>query len=219
MNNKKKSMLLLMLCILNIGCAQTPPNSRSDKKYQEYKNKFEKKFIDHFPDSITKFLNRSSIFSDRDEKKNDYALLLYEYGVSDAEIKTVEDKFKTIAMVKYKSSDSCLLIVNRFETRHTIENYEFPEIRDSTLLNRSCYVNRLPIPNFINYEEYNQDRSLRLDDTFLIYVLDAKKVSSWENEFGMGPALQMPEHWKNGYSKGVAVSQEKQTIIYWTVIW
>lgn len=111
-----------------------------------------------------------------------------------------------------------MLIVNRFETIETNENQTIPII-DSALLNRKCYSNKYPIPNFVNYEKYNRDKALGLDDTFVIYVLESKNVKSWGNEFDMGPAEQMPDNWKNGYSKGVAISQEKQTVIYWTVIW
>jgi hypothetical protein len=35
----------------------------------------------------------------------------------------------------------------------------------------------------------------------------------------MKPAYQMPKQWQNGYSKGIAISKEKRTVVYWTVIW
>jgi hypothetical protein len=212
-------IILFTLNLLNIGCAQNTSHSINDERYKEYKKHFDKRFIDHFPPKIPTSLDRSTIFSDRDEKKNDFALILYEYGVSEQEINITLSKVKDKTIARYKTSDSCLLMVNRFETKETLENYQLPNIGGSTVLNKPCYKNKYPIPNFINYDENVSDKALGLDNSFTIYVLESERVDSWIKEFGMGPAAQMPDAWKNGYSKGIAISEEKKIIIYWTVIW
>ncbi|ATP58026.1 hypothetical protein CPT03_16910 [Pedobacter ginsengisoli] len=218
----KNATLFLILFTLNIFCIGCSPDSSisatGEMYYQKYKNNFDKKFIDHFPAKSTQSGSFAAAFSSLEQKKNNISLMLYQYGVKTEEIQNLNNKFKKLAIAKYRSSDSCLSIINRFETTETDENQKMPVI-DMSLLNNGCYINKYPIPNFVNYENYNRDRALRLDDAFVIYVLECKKVDSWKAKFNMGPNIQMPENWKNGYSKGVAISQQNQTVIYWTVIW
>lgn len=219
MIKKNAFIALLIINLFNNGCAQNTSRSISNVHYEEYKNNFQKRFVDHFPLQISKSLDSSSIYSDMDEQKNDYVLMLFEYGVSDQEIGAISNKFNDKKIAEYKTSDSCLLIVNRFETKETLDHYELPIIKDSTIVNNPCYTSKYPIPNFINYERYNSSKVPGLNDSFTILVIESKRVKSWEKEFGMKPAPQMPNTWKNGFSKGIAISKEKKTVIYWTVIW
>lgn len=210
---------LIGLSTLGTGCSpDSSISATGEAYYQKYKKNFEKKFIDHFPAKSTHSGASSDAFSSMEQKKNNFSLMLYQYGVEAEELDKLNDKFRKSAIAKYNTSDSCLLIVNRFETIETDENQKIPFVNNS-LLNMECYSNKYPIPNFVNYEKYNKDRALRLDDTFAIYVIDSKKVESWKGEFNMGPDVQMPDNWANGYSKGVAISKKNQTVIYWTVIW
>ena len=212
-------IILMMLNIFYIGCSPDPSiNSKGEMYYQKYKKNFDRKFIDHFPAKGIQPGISADAFSSLEHKKNNISLMLYQYGMSIEGIQNLNNKFKKLAIAEYKSSDSCLLIVNRFETIETDENQKMPDINLS-LLNNECYSNKYPIPNFVNYENYRKDRALRLDDSFTIYVLEAKKVDSWGTDFALEPAPQMPKNWKNGYSKGVAISHENHTVIYWTIIW
>lgn len=164
-------------------------------------------------------MEESAVVSSRDETKNDFNLLLYEYQVDTNEIDLILGRIKNKAIAKYNFLDSCVLIVNRFETESSKYSLETPIITDSTLINRICYDKKYPIPNFIGFHENDMNRDSKLDNTFTIYVLDANRADSWGTEFAMEPAPQMPNNWKNGYSKGIAISRKHQTIIYWTVIW
>lgn len=211
----------LVISLVSAHCGQNTLNSYSNEKYQEYKNHFDVKFTKHFPEKIEieNSKERNAVFSSMDSVKNDFSLILYEYGVDSKDIQGVLDKVSKNIVAQYKSSDTSLLIVNRFETIQTYQTQELPQVIDSSLINRTCYVGKLPIPNFVNYEYYDSSRVLRLDSTFEIYVLAAKAVKSWKGKFNMEPLMTMPPNWRNGYSKGIAVSQKKNTIIYWVVIW
>ncbi|PTS97572.1 hypothetical protein DBR11_16885, partial [Pedobacter sp. HMWF019] len=201
------------------SCAQSNVSNSSERDYQEAMGFFRKSFINHFPVKKNGSGNESSMFSAKSEKKNDFNLLLYQYNVNQDTIYSVLKKIRDKAIAEYKPTDSCLLIVNRFETAGSKDSLEIPIITDSTLINRDCYNKKYPVPNFIGSHQNIMNRDFRLDDSFTIYVLDAKKVDSWGTEFALGPDPQMPNNWKNGYSKGVAISKKKQTVIYWTVIW
>lgn len=216
MKNISVVFILLIVSVFN-GCGQNQPNT--SQFYLEKKKDYEKKFVDQFPEKVSSSSDSNRVFSYRYESKNDVALMLYEYGLPENELKLVGNRSQKQAVATYNYLDSCLLIVNRFETKKTMDNYELPDIKDSTLLDKECYHNKLPIPNFIIYEGDNGNPNFGLDNSFKIYVFEAKKKKSWLKEFNMKPAYQMPKQWQNGYSKGIAISEKKKTVIYWTVIW
>lgn len=210
---------LLTLSIFCICCSSSSPISvAGEMSYQKYKNNFDKKFIDHFPAKSIQTGSSADAFSSLEYKKNNVSLMLYQYDLKAEDVQNLNNKFMKMAIAEYSSSDSCLLIINRFETIETDENQKMPVINVS-LLNKECYSGKYPIPNFVNYKNYNKDRALRLDDSFVICVLESKRVDSWKEELNIIPNIQMPENWKNGYSKGVAISPKNRTVIYWTVIW
>lgn len=209
---------LTAVLIFCAGCAQD--NATSFKTdFDEYKSHFDSHFIDHFPKDLFKSATYNNIFTSRDTTGNDLNLFFYGYGINQNELDGISRQIKDKAIARYHAQDSCLLIINRFETKESKDSLLTPVISDRNLINKKCYTDKYPIPNFVAYKEYNPKRALRLDDTFEIYVLEAKKVKNWGKQFGLGPDPQMPDQWKNGYSKGVAISMQKKTIVYWMVIW
>jgi hypothetical protein len=188
-------------------------NVIENKRYTET---FEEHFINQFPRKI-ECINYN-IISNTDRAKNDIGLFLYVYGVSQKTFLEERNKARKCAIAKYDLKDKCLLVVNRFETFDTYENRKDVEVTDSTKVNQDCYKNKYPIPNFIDYDNPKKNSDLKLDGNFDIYILDAK-AGNYFKEFDLIPNPQMPIHWKNGYSKGIAISESKKIVIYWSVIW
>lgn len=205
---------VIILCILS--CNSTSVDSLDNQKYIESKNSFNKAVVDHFPKALTSYPIQT--VDSKNISKNDVCFMLYEYEKDLKSIDSVVKSLEKKALAKYSSNDSCLLIVNRFETHKTYENREDVVICDSTKINQDCFKNLYPIPNFIEYEFAKEKNEIYLENNFNIYVLEAKKGNCFK-EFKMMPNLQMPANWENGYSKGIAVSRERKTLIYWTVIW
>ncbi|WP_316838714.1 hypothetical protein [Pedobacter gandavensis] len=209
--------LMLFSMLFFTGCSQAQNGSNFDLDFEECKKNFNKELIDHFPEKMD-YSDHSDYTCKTNKKKNNVGLLLYQYGVSLERIKLIEDNAKSKAISAYNSSDSCLLIVNRFETRETLENNDIPEVLSKHLLNRSCYEGKFPLPNFVDYENYNINTETKLDNGFDLYVIEAKS----NYNFGYSELesnSQMPEKWKNGYTKGVAINKKKNTVIYWGIIW
>lgn len=212
------NLIVMILSMLSfIGCSQAQKMSSFELDYEECKNNFNKKLIDHFPEKVENS-DHSSYSCKTNVKKNNFGLLLYEYGVNLERIKLIENSAKSKAISKYTSSDSCLLVVNRFETRETLENNDSPKILNKYLFKRSCYENKFPVPNFVDYENYTVYGETRLDNGFDLYVIEANSDYNFGNsEFGSNS--QMPENWKNGYTKGIAINRGKSMVIYWGIIW
>ncbi|MEO8235465.1 MAG: hypothetical protein ABI549_08640 [Flavobacterium sp.] len=213
----KKIIILCFLQALIYGCDNKGfLIENNNKKLKEYKIDFEDTLVDQFPNKIP--YSNVNVVSNTNVKKNDIGLLLYEYEVDGGDIKNIRKKFGKRAIAKYKSSDSCFLVVNRFETDETYEKFEVVEAIDSTEVNKECAKQLYPIPNFIGSTYSKGKNDIKLDDSFEIYVLESKAGNHFK-KFDVQPSPQMPDQWKNGYSKGIALSEKNKTIIYWSIIW
>lgn len=219
-------MIKYCICFFSIiiaihGCKNRVEfDSESLKKvnsdYSRFKSKFDESLINHFPKKVTHIVN--FVICKTNIKKNDIGLYLVESKLSDEEIKNLEKQIDDSHFVaKYTSKDTCLLKINSFETFESLENYKVVEIIDTTLVNKPCYKDKHPIPNFW---DYSIERKVNFwkDENFTIYVYNAKS-GNFSKNFELQSNPQMPIEWKNGYSKGVALSKEKRTIIYWCAIW
>jgi len=212
---KLQALISFLTLSLLFSCHGQSLESFNNKNYIEKKKGFDNKLITHFP----KKLNiPSDLISSKNVTKNDIGLMLYEYDMPVPKLDSIVNKIDAKYIAKYNSADLCLLIVNRFETMDTYENRKDVEIKDSTKINQECYKNLYPIPNFIDYKYPKKDYDLKLDNSFEIYVLEAKS-GIYYKEYDLIPNSQMPENWRNGYSRGIAVSTEKKVIIYWAIIW
>lgn len=192
-------------------------DSNKNASYLKYKKEFDYTFISHFPKNIAS--KDYSIICNTNIDKNDVGLILYSYNLTHEVVDSIIHSIKDIDIIgEYNSEDSCLIVVNRFETYSSQQNYSQPAINDSAKINKNCYKNHYPIPNFIDYVNPDSSLEIKLDKSFEIYVLDARSGKYFE-KYDLHPAIQMPENWKNGYSKGIAISKHENTIIYWSIIW
>lgn len=207
--------------LLFYSCERTKLDANTIKRYYQYKNYFDKEYTSFFPENVDNVQTKTfTILSKRDTSNNNTALILYEYGITNKLLLEVLENAQKTSIAQYNTKDTCLLVVNRFETRESNELAKPAIITDSSSINRSCYDGKLPIPNFIDYGGYNPNRVGILDSSFTIYVFESKAFTSWGNSiYKMQPNPQMPDNWKNGYSKGVAISKSKNIIIYWLVMW
>jgi len=186
------------------------------KDYSLYRTEFDEYLTAHFPDSL-RFVKNSCI-ANTNLEKNDVGFFLYEYGVDESYINHIKSKLKAGFIAKYTPNEGCLLVVNRFESYYSHFNNQEVLIKDSSMINRPCYDSLFPIPNFISNEKRPKAGPVWLDPSFTIYVIEAAPNKQFK-KFPMEKSFQMPEKWKNGFSKGIAISEKKKTIIYWMIIW
>jgi hypothetical protein len=212
----KKIFLILSASFLILGCNGQSRDSKLNAEYIKSKSEFNSLLTNHFPNKLTTFPRE--IVNSKNISKNDVAFILYDYNSDTTKIDSVVNYIEKKIIAKYNSKDLCLLIVNRFETLDSEENMVDVIITDSTKIKQDCIKGLYPIPNFIDYDYPNKNSDLKLNGNFDIYVLEAK-TGNYFKEFDLKPNPQMPTKWINGYSKGIAISKEKRTIIYWAIIW
>lgn len=186
-----------------------------NKKYIEAKSFFDDKFVEHFPEELN-----SNVLSTSESISPEAELieLMVTNKVSKEEYKNLIKKNEKIAIAAYNCSDTCLLIINRFANK---QNYSYNitlSKQDSALINLDCYQNLYPIPNFWHNDFLTEETNCRLPNDFRIFVIDAKPGKFLEDQY-LTDGKYMPSDWKNGFSKGVAISEKRNVVIYWLVIW
>lgn len=224
---KNKYLVVFMVCTLFTQCISQESDLK--KVNNEYKNihlaRFDRDFVSQFPNTITSSLN--TMISAENTVRGFIGIILYEYQMDIDSLKNIETEIKRKAIQQYNSSDKCLLVINRFDTD---ESYKYPEnivLPDSISINKTCYKDLLPIPKFFRYTNEisnpikedgvdNPESETMLPVGFNIYVLEAKS-GNYFDKYDLIPNRQMPDGWKNGYSKGVAISQKHRCVIYWSV--
>lgn len=204
---------ILFITIMFVSCNGQVISKEDINAYIKSKSEFDKILTSHFPNKLVSY--PYTIINNKNKAKNDICFMLYEYDVDSLKIDSILNKHHFVA--KYTYQDSCLFLINRFETKDTYENRKKVEVLDSLQVNKDCYKMKYPVPNF---EVYNptDENNIKLDKSFNVFVLDAKSGNRFEN-LDLQPNLQMPPEWQNGYSKGIAISKKSKTLIYWGVIW
>lgn len=92
------------------------------------------------------------------------------------------------------------------------------EKKNDQTIEKKCIGNMFPIPNFIDYPKVSPTDTFALGNSFTIYILEAKPGIHFD-KYDLRPFDHMPNKWKNGYSKGMALSETQRTVIYWGLIW
>jgi hypothetical protein len=216
----KRTLIILFIIFSVLSCTSQVKDSKYKRKletanieYQALLATFEKEYLDHFPKRLdampfTYFHMETGIY------ENNIGLIV--------QLPLTIDNLDSIvshAIARYSPDDTFLLIVNRFRNKTnwfksslTLSNQERSKI------NRLCYSDKLPIPNFWRNDLISDVTDCKLPKDFDIYVFEAKSGKFIEKE-NLTKGIYMPENWKNGFSRGVAISTKRNIIIYWFIAW
>ena len=124
-----------------------------------------------------------------------------------------------------------------FKTHYSADNIilNFYEFKDSLFQITKCnryYSNKYPFPYFENYdfglgcktdkkyingiEYFNYTYTIPAD--LEVYVTNAKIGNFWKEDCNEKRPTTL-DVWKNGFSKGFAISQENDMILFWAMVW
>ena len=217
---------LILLPFFVIALAASCQNIDIKKQIQvDYKQSiqfFENKLVNHFPAELS-----DSCWYSTTVPKTD-TLEMAGFGVdklfmtySSSKYKTIASNFKDLVNTIYSANDSSLLLI--FDYCDVIEidgrvykNQEPPE-RQALAKHNVTIAKSLPVPLF-EIDEYKGSTMSGLTEDFILYVLDAEPGKYIDDKY-LQECNCLPDNWKHGYSKGVAMSDKKHTIIYWLVVW
>ncbi len=211
-------LILLSILLLILSC-EPKKMSSNDNRLNNKISKFDSKLVNHFP--AKKSGNNSDTIVNENIRKNTVGILLYEYEVPNSALDSLNKIYTKRAIAKYSSADTCLLVINKFETPKTYsesENVYIDFEKRKNLVNKNCYLNKYPIPKFLDYRFLEKNTETYLSNDFDLYILEANNSDFFE-KYNLIPNPQMSDNWSNGYSKGVAISKKSKCVIFWGVIW
>jgi hypothetical protein len=212
--NSQIDLLLIMLSIL-IGCKNEHRLIETNQIYREQISQFEPEFVNHFPKKIEE--HPMTIWSDTNAI-SDHVRIMLQIQFSKPQFDSLNNEFDAHSLARYNAGDSCLLIVNRFTQRENWHLKSKHKYVDNSKIERDCYKTKLPIPNFWDNPYLTYDTDTRLPDDFDIYVFESKSGEFWDKKHRTS-GKYIPEKWKNGYSKGIAISKKRKKLIYWFILW
>ena len=207
---------------LILGCdfSLQPQSKRKTQaliNYWEYRREFDNWLVKHFPKDFSG--ETFNFSSSKNFTKHDVGFYLYEYDVSFSGLQALQKRVERNAVAHYQTDDSLIFVINRFETLKTDYERSIPKIKDLHYLDSALFAGLYPVPNFLDYEKPIRTRNgIWLPKDFDLYVLEAKS-GVFCKEFELTENFQMPQGWKNGFSRGVAIHKKDRTVIYWGVMW
>lgn len=215
----KKIDIFYLICILSvfilIACdkksGKNQNNSYSavehmlenqNRKYSTNLSKFDTSLTQHFPESLDttnlQVLSGSFVGVDMD----------YLEVTNKINDKSISQKFNLNSIDSYAGDDICILAFHHFDSWK-----EYPETKFE-----QCLIGRCLIPDFRGNKYRDLGTESRLPKDFIIYVLDSQSDNNMPDSLIVG-YNDLLEKWKKGYSRGVAISEEKMVIIYWVITW
>lgn len=203
--------LLIILSSFLSGCTGQSAQIGKNDGYERSRVKFGAAFVKHFPDEID--TDSSLIICMVSPEINKINLYLYEFDVAANIIDSLVNKYKGERLDFYNWKDTCLLVVHPNETLDPFDE----ELNIDGNVDIGCLKDKQPLPNFIDYQSEKSKSGLWLDSTFSIFVIESK--SGNHSGHKMELLMSMPKKWGNGFSRGVALSKERATLVYWMIMW
>ena len=225
-----KTKCFLLIGVVFIMLSYCSCNNFNVKEHfrHEYLNNlkfYNSTFISHFPkDYPDNSIFLTNIFpSEFAYKKSSGFVNYYTYLVkkySEIEFLRLKKQLVKYSETIYEADENKLLLIFSYSNDLEIHgkkysDWESPKLQK--LAKHNLLATSLPVPLFES-DEYKGNTFSGLPEDFKIYVLDAKQGKYLEDKY-LYDCSCLPEKWKHGYSKGVALSDKRKVIIYWVTVW
>ena len=168
------------------------------EKYVDGKRALTYKLTDHFPGEL-KADKQLSISYPAGAYAHGMANMIFSHKVDSTDFDSVLGKLELNKIKAYQPTDSIFIVIG-----------------DS--LDYSKKISGIPIPSFQSYEGDFGLNSKYLMDNHEIYVLEYKPGRYMDKEY-LTSKNKLPEKWKNGFSRGMAINESERKVIYWTCVW
>lgn len=221
----KKLLIILSFFIflfLTIGCGNIGIK-HMESIYLSKKNQFNQELVSHFPYKLPKgylggYSDSRTILADSCFGPMDFIMYAnydsIEYNYLKAQIDSLMSEY-------LRPPDANLLLIFSYCDKLIVNGklYQNQETQNKKkLANRNLLItNGIPVPLFL-IDEYYGNTICGLSKDFNLYVFDAKPGKYLEDKY-LQDCECLPKEWKHGYSKGVALSDTRHVIVYWTVVW
>lgn len=217
-------ILPLVVMVLTASCQNVDIRKKMQEDYKNSLHFFRDELVNHFPNELPDTSSYGATVPKQDTFKlfgfgADGIFLWKTYSLS--KYNSITAKYEDLTNVSYKSTDSSLLLVFSYcdvieIDGKTYKDQETPE-RQALAKHNVTTANSMPVPLF-EIDEYKGNTISGLTEDFKIYVLEAKPGKYIDEKY-LQECDCLPEKWKHGYSKGIALNDKRQVVIYWVIVW
>lgn len=193
--------------------------------YKQQLSVYEDSLVRHFPPKINAGIVRTHILGPIPVKKNSfhYHGLLLAKIYKEKDYNVLHSQIDSITKKEYEITDTNLLVfkymdsvVSHVDSSLTFEKPFMKELAKQNL----ALGDRLPVPWFTNKDYYNGEDILDYyDPSFKLHVIDAQPGIYLPEEKLYDSSKCMPEKWRHGFSRGVALCDKTRQAIFWIIIW
>lgn len=151
-------------------------------------------------------------------------------------------KIDGLSCISEKKSGKLIFVVYNFtNSKDSLNNYlnEFKKINNQYVIQAAdtgtiycernnysfsgimMYNDSIPVPHFrgvLSMLENKYIQGSKLPEDFKIYVIEAKRGKYIVDSLLVNDTV-VPEPWEHGFSRGVAISEERLKVVVWLSIW
>ncbi len=196
-------LIFVSILLMSWGCdIKNPGYYNSD--WARISKDFNDSLLTHFPQNVKGSYYFTTTFPVKCKESNRCGVILA--------IPTDSESYKShiptsvTSTIEYKNSDPCIIIINGQKTVDIEQRYEdslriVPNIKRLITECKTC----------------SEIRNEQLSE-FSYYLVDNQPGIFIEEKY-LSEREDLPQIWKNGFSKGIAINQSKTLVIYWLEIW
>jgi hypothetical protein len=200
-------------------------DEENKKNYDNIRNEYPKRFVDHLPDLLDEGEYKTFQFSFPIGEYVSCIHLIMQY--SDRKIKEIRKYAEENSIEKHYFNDSCLMMIAYKNSTSSID--------DSTFIKkRKCdQYTSLPLPNFTWCIDYGFSSNSDFYKNATIYILGAEQGEFLEYTYTepigileskhrderllKSAETGLPAGWEHGYTKGMVISGKY--VFYWLNAW
>ena len=193
--------------------------------YKQQLSVYEDSLVRHFPQKINADIVGTYILGPTPVEKNSfhYHALLLAKIYKEKDYNALHFQIDSITKKVYEITDTNLLVFKYTDSVGCegskyllIEKPFMKELAKQNL----ALGDRLPVPWFTNKDHYNGEDILDYyDPSFKLHVIDAQPGIYLPEEKLYDSSKCMPEKWRHGFSRGVALCDKTRQAIFWIIIW
>lgn len=203
---------ILIIPLIILGCGSDNRSKNNQKINKDYANSFEiakKNFpdsmISHFPEFISKPCHIYLKLPNGGRKSDRYGVTLL-FQTTNVCLEQVKNEVDSCRYEEIHYSDKRSLII-------TLGTDEKSEFKTDSLI---------PLPNIPEIFKNPAERKFKISelkmDHYKFYVIGYAKGQFVGIDY-LTDGKGLPEEWKNGYSRGIAINEKANELIYWLEIW
>lgn len=209
-----KTLFIIIIGIC-LGACYRPFFGNTIKQHLSF---YEDSLVDHFPN---KYKSGSFSYTVKTTlpEKNRFEYYSFFYATKyykESNYKKLHLQIDSITKKVYEINDTNLFVFSYLDSLDIGNGHTYKEsdhLRKLAKRNLSL-ENKLPVPWFYDEIVLNV-----YDPSFKLHVIDAQPGIYLPEEKLYDSSKCMPEKWRHGFSRGVALCDETRQAIFWIIIW